>query len=63
MSKPNYCQVERGEIEERRKRISIGLDLRSEPEDDSLDRVCCKCGESLASDGYCEGCRKGTGKQ
>lgn len=36
----------------------ISLDLRSEPVDSSVDRVCCTCGESLASDGYCEQCKK-----
>lgn len=37
----------------------ISLDLRSQPVGSRLDRVCCRCGESLASDGYCEQCKQG----
>lgn len=36
----------------------VSVDLRSQPVDDELDRVCCVCGESLASDWYCEQCKR-----
>ncbi len=59
----NYCQIEREEIEERGKRFDIGLDLRSGPEEDYLDRVCCRCGESLESDGECWNCNQVRGER
>lgn len=43
----------------RREEEFISLDLRSQPIGSRLDRVCCLCGESLASDGYCEQCKRG----
>lgn len=52
------CTVLREQVSasERGAAVDAGLDWRSEPEDDPLDRVCCRCGESVASDGRCWRC-------
>lgn len=55
MKQGDFCKDQREQVEGE---FYIGLDLRTEPVDDRLDRVCCACGESLASDGYCEQCKK-----
>lgn len=54
-----YCKIETEEVEISTGRYkNIGIDFRSEPVDSRVDRVCCRCGESLSSDGKCDYCEE-----
>lgn len=54
-----YCEVQDEVIKLPNGSLhAIGIDLRSVPEDDPYDRVCCRCGESLSVDGRCDSCGK-----
>lgn len=41
MKDGDFCKDQREQVEDK---FYIGLDLRTEPVDDELDRVCCVCG-------------------
>lgn len=52
-----YCEIQTEYVEDQTgHRDNIGIDLRSLPVDSEVDRVCCRCGESLSVDGICDQC-------
>lgn len=52
-----YCEIQTECIEIDSNRYEdIGVDFRSLPVDSRVDRICCRCGESLSADGKCDYC-------